>query len=148
MSDSLGFQITDVGRLLRRHFDERACQIGVTRPQWRLLLTLSRQEGINQGRLAELLEVEPITLSRMVDRLADQGLVERRADARDRRAWRIHLTEASHPILTELRAIGEQMMAEATAGLTPTQHAAIADGLARVGENLRSSNAGKVRANG
>jgi hypothetical protein len=80
MSDSIGFLISDVSRLMRRRFDERARTIGVTRPQWRALTALSRHEGINQGQLADLLEVEPITLCRMVDRLEDAGHVERRRD--------------------------------------------------------------------
>ena len=84
MKDSIGFLISDVSRLLRRRFDERARLIGVTRPQWRALTALSRQEGMQQGALAELLEVEPITLCRMVDRLEEAGLVERRRDPADR----------------------------------------------------------------
>jgi DNA-binding MarR family transcriptional regulator len=92
MSDSLGFLISDVSRLMRRRFDERARLIGVTRAQWRTLTTLSRHEGINQGGMADLLEVEPITLCRMIDRLEEANLVERRRDPGDRRAWLIFLT--------------------------------------------------------
>ncbi|MBM3929434.1 MAG: MarR family transcriptional regulator, partial [Sphingomonadales bacterium] len=62
ISDSLGFLISDVSRLMRRRFDERARLVGATRAQWKTLVTLSRNEGINQGGLADLLEVEPITL--------------------------------------------------------------------------------------
>jgi DNA-binding MarR family transcriptional regulator len=110
MADQLGFLIGDVSRLLRRAFDVRARTIGVTRPQWRMLTTLSRHEGVNQGRLADLLDVEAITLCRMVDRLADAGLVERRSDPSDRRAWRIYLTENAHPILDELRLLADGMI--------------------------------------
>ena len=97
MTDTLGFLIADVSRLIRRRFDERARLIGATRAQWRTLVVLSRHEGINQGGLAELLEVEPITLCRMIDRLEEAGLVERRRDPGDRRAWRIYLTDKARP---------------------------------------------------
>lgn len=112
MSDTIGFLLSDVTRLLRRRFDVRARTIGVTRPQWRVLTTLSRNEGVNQGRLAELVDVEPITLCRMVDRLAEAGLVERRPDPADRRAWRIYLTAAARPILDELRILADGLYAE------------------------------------
>ena len=105
--DSTGFLITDVSRLLRRSFDERARQIGVTRAQWRALTALRRHEGINQSGLADLIEVEPITLCRMVDRLEEAGHVERRRDPGDRRAWRIFLTDKSRPLLDRLGTIAD-----------------------------------------
>ena len=119
MSDTLGFLLSDVARLVRRRFDERARLIGVTRTQWRTLVMLSRHEGLNQGALAELLEVEPITLCRMIDRLAEAGLVERRRDPADRRAWRIFLTERAHPLLAQLRTIADALIDEAQAGIDP-----------------------------
>lgn len=136
MADTLGFLVGDVSRLLRRRFDVRARTIGVTRPQWRMLTTLARNEGANQGRLAELLDVEPITLCRMVDRLEDAGLVERRPDPADRRAWRIYLTETARPILDELRFLGDALIAEATAGLTESERERLSALLVRVRENL------------
>lgn len=136
MSDSLGFLLADVTRLLRRRFDERARTIGVTRPQWRVLTTLSRNEGQNQGRLAELIDVEPITLCRMVDRLADAGLVERRPDPNDRRAWRLYLTDAAGPILAQLRAHGEELSAEMSAGLADDEIDRLRAMLERIHENL------------
>ncbi len=117
MSDPLGFLLADVSRLLRRAFDERARTIGVTRPQWRVLTTLTRHEGAHQGTLADLLEVEPITLCRMVDRLADAGLVERRADPADRRAWRIFLTDKAKPLLDDLKDMADDMFLNALSGL-------------------------------
>ena len=92
MDENLAAMLADTARLMRRSFDARARQIGVTRPQWRVLSVLRRHEGINQGGLAELLEVEPITVCRMVDRLQEAGLVERRPDPADRRSWRLFLT--------------------------------------------------------
>lgn len=136
MSDSLGFLISDVSRLLRRRFDERARAIGVTRAQWRTLVTLSRNEGINQGGLADLLEVEPITLCRMVDRLAEAGLVERRRDPADRRAWRIFLTDAARPLLHQLREIADDMLDQALAGISEGRQAALVDTLNDLRANL------------
>jgi DNA-binding MarR family transcriptional regulator len=88
VSDDIGFLLGDAARLLRRAFDERARTMGVTRPQWRVLALLKRFDGSTQVTIADMLEVEPITLGRMIDRLQDAGLVERRADPKDRRAWR------------------------------------------------------------
>lgn len=117
MGDSFTFLIGDVSRLMRRRFDERARAIGVTRAQWKLIFTLSRNEGANQGALAELIDVEPITIGRMVDRLEEAGMVERRPDPRDRRAWRLYLTDKAQPLLTELRVLGDAMVDEVMAGI-------------------------------
>src|SRR3546814_5681847 len=83
---------------------ERTRVIGITGAQWRLLFTVSRNEGQNQGATAELLEVEPITLCRMIDRMEDAGMVERRPDPNDRRAWRLYLTDKSRPLIEIGRA--------------------------------------------
>lgn len=136
MSESIGFLLSDTARLLRRRFDERARTIGVTRAQWRTLTVLSRNEGANQGALAELLEVEPITLCRMIDRLAEAGHVERRRDPADRRAWNIYLTDRSRPLLDQLRALGEQVVEDALAGLTPAGREALTRSLDRIRDNL------------
>jgi DNA-binding MarR family transcriptional regulator len=136
MNDSLGFLLGDVSRLLRRSFDARARTIGVTRPQWRVLTMLIRHEGINQGGLADLLDVEAITLCRMVDRLADAGLVERRPDPGDRRAWRLFLTEKAHPLLAELKILGEGLFEEAMTGLSDSEQTKLATMLELVRSNL------------
>jgi DNA-binding MarR family transcriptional regulator len=117
MTESLGFLLSDVSRLMRRRFDERARQVGATRAQWRTLTTLSRNEGLNQGALADLLEVEPITLCRMIDRLAESGLVERRRDPADRRAWLLFLTDKSRPLLDDLKEVAQEMIEQALAGI-------------------------------
>ncbi|TPG12469.1 MarR family winged helix-turn-helix transcriptional regulator [Sphingomonas oligophenolica] len=136
MKDATAFLISDVSRLLRRRFDERARAIGVTRPQWRALTALSRHEGINQGGLADLLEVEPITLCRMVDRLEEAGHVERRRDPGDRRAWRIYLTDRSRPLLDQLKAIGDDVFAVAFAGFDTAERTALAAALGQMRDNL------------
>jgi DNA-binding MarR family transcriptional regulator len=136
MSDSLAILITDSARLLRRRFDVRARGIGVSRAQWQVLFVLSRSEGINQAGLAEALDVETITVGRMVDRLAEAGLVERRADPADRRAWRLHLTDRAHPILAELRVVADQVMDEALAGIDPAAQALLVTTLGLLRANL------------
>ena len=135
MSD-LAFLMNDVSRLIRRRFDERARLIGVTRPQWRLLVTLSRNEGLNQGALADLLEVEPITLCRMVDRLEEADLIERRRDPADRRAWQLYLSDKSRPLLEQLRAIADEVLAQATGTIPLSQTEAMRATLAAMRVNL------------
>lgn len=110
--------------------------IGVTRPQWRVLTTLNRHEGINQGRLAELLEVEPITLCRMIDRLAEAGHVERRRNPGDRRAWNIYLTDRSRPLLEQLRAIADGVFDQALSGIDEGARAALIASLETIRDNL------------
>lgn len=136
MSDSLGFLISDVSRLMRRRFDERARQVGATRAQWRTLTTLSRNEGINQGALADLLEVEPITLCRMIDRLEESDLVERRRDPSDRRAWQLFLTDKSKPILDELRDLADDLFDQMLLGMDEPARAALVDALDLIRANL------------
>ena len=136
MSDTLGFLIGDVARLMRRRFDERARRLGVTRPQWATLTKLARVEGINQGGLADLMEVEPITLARMIDRLEDSGMVERRHDPRDRRAWRIFLTDKARPVIEQLRGLADGLFADALVGLDDAERAALTDALTRIHANL------------
>ena len=136
MSDSIGFVLSDAARLLRRRFDERARAIGVTRAQWRTLTVLSRNEGATQGALADLLEVEPITLCRMIDRLEEAGHVERRRAPADRRAWNIYLTDRSRPLLDQLRVLGEAVFETALAGLDAPGRAALEAALQRIRANL------------
>jgi len=139
MEETLGFTIADIARLQRRRFDARARLIGATRPQWRTLALVARNEGINQGGLAELLEVEPITACRMIDRLEDAGLIERRRDPADRRAWQLFLTAKARPLIAELRIIGARVSDEALQGLSAAEQAELARLLRRMRENLAAS---------
>jgi DNA-binding MarR family transcriptional regulator len=100
---TVGNLVAQVARLLRRSFDERTRDIGVTRAQWQVLGLVRDNEGIKQGGLADLLEVEPITAARMIDRLQEQKLLERRADPADRRAWRIYLTARGTELIEEMQ---------------------------------------------
>ncbi len=96
------FLLHDVARLLRVDADKRARCHGMTRAQWAILIWLERQPGISQKELAELLEVEPISVARLIDRLEARGMVERRPDPRDRRIWRLHLSPPAFPMLREI----------------------------------------------
>jgi len=148
MADTLGFLIGDISRLMRRAFDVRARTIGVTRPQWRMLTTLSRHEGVNQGRLADLLDVEAITLCRMVDRLSEADLVERRPDPTDRRAWRIYLTDRARPILGELRSLADDLIEETLDGVSAAERETLMTLLERIRINLNDERKEKTAANG
>ena len=136
MSETIGFLLNDTARLYRRAFNARTRDSGVTALQWRLITYLRRHEGIRQGPLAELIEVEPITLSRMIDRLSDAGLVERRADPADRRAWRLHLTPRSGELLNGVRQIAETLTDEAIDGLSEAEHNQLIALVERVRSNL------------
>ncbi len=94
--------IVTLARLIRTEADKRARAHGMTRAQWTILVRLQSQPGLLQKELAEILEVEPITVARLIDRLEARGMVERRADPGDRRCWRLHLTEEARPLLGDI----------------------------------------------
>lgn len=144
----IGYLLADNSRLARRAFDERVRAEGVTGPQARLLLTLDRVPGENQGHYAELLDVEPITLCRMVDRLEDAGLVERQADPDDRRARRLHLTAKSREKLARLRERLEAMVEEMLTGLSAADREEFVRLLTMVRTNLAAQREQEKAANG
>ncbi|MBB5986280.1 MarR family winged helix-turn-helix transcriptional regulator [Sphingobium lignivorans] len=132
----IAFVISDVARLFRRRFDERTRSLGITGPQMRALVAIMRFPGINQGALADRLDVEPITTCRMVDRLEQAGLVERRRDPLDRRAWQLYLTEAAEPVTEKLQAIGQTVLTESLDGIAPEERDATLALLDRIRTNL------------
>ena len=134
--ETLPFEIGETAHALRRAFDRRAATLGVTRAQWKVLFRLSRTPGLRQVELADMLDVEPITLSRIIDRLQDAGLVERVADPADRRAWRLQVTELAQPLIAKLRSLAEVLVDEAFAGLSEEDLAALRANLAHIRENL------------
>src|SRR5476651_234116 len=113
----MAFTIMDVARLIKTYADQRARQFGISRAQWAVLIRIERSEGLKQSELAELLDLQPITLTRLLDRLSDNGLIERRADPNDRRANRLFLTPAARPLLERVTVLGEDMMGTVLAGL-------------------------------
>lgn len=126
----------EVSRLLRRELDRRLKPLGLTQVQWRALAMLSRQEGINQATLAEGLEVRPITLGRLIDRLEAAGWVERRPDPRDRRACRLYLTPQVQPLLTQIRSQARQVRKAALSGLEPEVQSTLMSALCGIKQNL------------
>ncbi len=136
MNENIGSTLTDVARLMRRSFDARARSIGVTRPQWQVLIVLRRNEGINQGKLADLLDVEPITVCRMVDRLQEAEMVERRPDPADRRSWRLYLTDKAHGITDLLRPLATDMFEQALDGVNEDERVVLMEMLERIRQNL------------
>ncbi|MFN3746538.1 MAG: MarR family winged helix-turn-helix transcriptional regulator [Hyphomicrobiaceae bacterium] len=121
---------------MRRRFDARARELGLTRAQWRVLAQLRRREGINQTALAEILEIEPISLGRHIDRLVEKDIVERRPDPRDRRAWRLYLKPEAQPILDRLRTISNANRKEVLRGIPPGESEALIDTLLKIKSNL------------
>jgi DNA-binding MarR family transcriptional regulator len=136
MDENPGSRLADVSRLMRRSFDARARGIGVTRPQWQVLSALRRHEGVNQGRLADLLDVEPITVCRMVDRLQEADLVERRTDPADRRSWRLFLTPKARALLAQLRPLADELLEQAFDGVGDADRIQLMATLDRIRQNL------------
>ena len=137
--ETLPFEIGETAHALRRAFDRRAVTLGVTRAQWKVLFRLSRMPRLRQVELADMLDVEPITLSRIVDRLQEAGLVARVADPADRRAWRLELTDKAQPLIAELRKLAEVLVDEAFAGLDPTEIEAMRASLQTIRDNLSAA---------
>ena len=131
------FIVNDVARLLRTYADHKAAQFGMTRAQWAVLVRIDRAEGLNQSELAEVLDLQPITLTRLLDKLCDSGLIERRPDPDDRRAKRLYLTAAAGPMLKQLASLGEETMASVLDGVAPGTVEQMVTQLAIVKENLR-----------
>ena len=126
----------DVARQMRTRSDQRARTRGMTRAQWVILAHLERQPGLSQNELAAIVEVEPITIGRLVDRLEARGLVERRSDPKDRRVWRLQLMPAATPMLREIKKYRAELHELMTAGLDPATLKIMADGLLRMKANL------------
>jgi MarR family transcriptional regulator, transcriptional regulator for hemolysin len=133
------FMLNDVARMLRTYADYKAGQFGITRAQWVVLARLDRSEGLKQSELAEILDLQPISLTRLLDKLCESGLIERRADPIDRRAKRLFLTPAARPLLEKLGNLGEELMATALAGVERARVEQMVGELGTVKENLRQA---------
>ena len=136
LSRNYGFLINDVARLMRTTYDRRVRELGLTRSQWWVLTLLFRNDGVTQSELAELLEIERPTLGRLLDRLEAKGWVRREHDSRDRRAWRVHLTDAVEPAMRKLRKVASELRSDALAGLSAQERERFIDTLLAVKANL------------
>jgi len=135
-ADEFGFLIHDVARLLRKNFNRRVQSFGLTQEQCRVILHLSRNEGIQQVELAELLEIKPITLARLLDKLQENGLIERRLNPADRRAFLLYLTPQAHSLVKKIWAIGSATRTDANKRISRGDLAMLHSVLSRVKVNL------------
>jgi len=134
----IAVSIMDVARMLRTYADQRARQFGISRAQWVVLMRLDRSEGLKQTELAEILDLTPISLTRLLDRLAENGLIERRADPNDRRANRLYLTPAARPLIDQLAKLGSEMMEIVLEGLDGKANERLLRDLMLIKDNLRA----------
>ena len=148
MNSNLAYLLSDSGRLLRRMFDLRVRSLGLTSVQARLLLGMVKFPNENQAFYAERLEVEPITLTRIVDRLEKAGWVERLVDPTDRRARILYLTDKSLEIVEPLRDIVDAMVEDMTDGLDDTECETLSGLLERVSANLAAERCAKEPVDG
>jgi DNA-binding MarR family transcriptional regulator len=133
---TLGFILHDVARFLRKRFEQRAKGLGLTRSQWQALVYLNVNEGIHQGGLAEIMEIEAITLVRILDKLEERGWIERRQHPTDRRIWLLYLRDEVRPLIAEMRAIGDATRAEALAGIPEDKRELLLEALTLMKTNL------------
>jgi DNA-binding MarR family transcriptional regulator len=139
---TFGFLLHDTARQLRRDFERRSKGTGLTRAQWAVLAYVARNEGSSQAALADMLEIEPITLVRLLDKLEAAGLVERRPDPSDRRVRRLYLTQATGPLLAQLQDLASETREAALAGLSDAERQLLTDLLMKVRSNLSGRDLG------
>ena len=144
--ESIGFLVNDVARLMRRNFTRRAQKLGLSQAQWQALAYLRRQEGVKQVTLADTLEIQPITLARLIDRLEEAGLVARRPDPEDRRAIRLYLTPDAQPLLDSMWQFAAETREDATAGLPENDRDHLIKSLQQVKQSLLSAEARQSEA--
>lgn len=147
----IGFLLNDIARLMRVAFERRAAPLGLTRARWSVLAQLKRHPGVSQATLAQLMEVEPVTVTRLIDRLDRSGMVERRPDPDDRRVHRLFLTPAARPLLDQIQRLAREVRAEALEGIAADELATFVAVAERIRANLseaRASQASKAKAGG
>lgn len=131
------FLLGDVARLFRTLADQEVGSLGMTRAQWAVLSRIERNEGLKQSEIAGMLDIQPITLTRLLDRLVESGLIERRADPNDRRAWRLYLTPAAKPLTDNLDDLGRGLMAKVLTGVGERKVEALIGDLSHIRDNIR-----------
>jgi MarR family transcriptional regulator for hemolysin len=136
VDSTLGFLLHDVARLLKKRFEQKSRGSGLTRSQWQVLTYLAQNEGISQARLAELIDIEPITLGRIVDKLEAMGLIKRNPHPTDRRRWLLHLMPAARSRLEQVGEYGDVTRSEALAGVSEADRQHLLKTLQALKENL------------
>ncbi len=117
----LGYLVADLSRLFGRVFDRRAAHLDLTRVQWRALKRIHQNEGMTQSALADVLDMEPIAVGRVVDRLHKAGFVDRRADPADRRCWRLHLAPQSTQVMDAIEDVARSVRDDCVASVDPQE---------------------------
>ena len=133
------FALGEVQRLMRAYADKEAARYGITRAQWAVLAKVERSEGLKQTELAEQLEMQPITLTRLIDKLCDNGWIERRGDNNDRRVNRLYLKKAARPLLGKLSGLRSEITTTALEGISPADAHRMLDQLDLIKENVRNA---------
>jgi MarR family transcriptional regulator, transcriptional regulator for hemolysin len=133
------FALGEVQRLMRAYADKEAARYGITRAQWAVLAKVERTEGMKQTELAEQLEMQPITLTRLIDKLCDNGWIERRGDNNDRRVNRLYLKKAARPLLGKLAGLKSEITAAALEGISPAEAERLVEQLESIKENVRNA---------
>ena len=133
---AFGFLVNDVTRLMRKVFDRRAARFGLTRAQWRALKRVHHDPGLTQNELAEYLEMEPIAVGRVIDRLQKSAFIERRADPADRRVWRLHLTSKATAVVDDMEEIATELFQQAQRGIAASEMNLLIDVFTRMKQNL------------
>src|SRR5437868_12633495 len=133
------FTLGELQRMMRAWADREAARYGITRAQWAVLAKLERNEGMKQTELAEQMEMQPITLTRLIDKLCDNDWIERRGDDNDRRVNRLYLKKAARPLLGKLAGLRSELTATALDGINPTDAHRLLDQLDLIKENVRNA---------
>jgi MarR family transcriptional regulator for hemolysin len=133
------FALFEVQRMLRLYADKQARRYGLTRAQWAVLAKLERTEGLKQTEIADLMEIQPITLTRLIDKLCNAGLIERRSDDTDRRVNRLYLTAAAQPLMAKLAVLRSEITRTALASLSNEETHQLVDQLESIKDNVRDA---------
>lgn len=133
------FTLGEVQRMVRAYADKQAARYGITRAQWAVLAKVERAEGLKQTELAEMMDMQPITLTRLIDKLCDNGWIERRGDQNDRRVNRLYLRKAARPLLGKLAGLRSELTATALEGINPADAHRLLDQLDLIKENVRNA---------
>src|SRR5437764_13373635 len=133
------FTLGEAQRMVRAYADKQAARYGITRARWAGLGKVERTEGLKQTELAEQMEMQPITLTRLVDKLCNNGWIERRGDETDRRVNRLYLKKAARPLLGKLSGLRSEITTTALEGINPSDAHRLLAQLEAIKENVRNA---------